>query len=132
MVFEPGKSGNPDGRPKGTADRRSELRKLLEPHAPELIAKLIELALEGDITALKHCLDKLVPNVKPTDEPIALMEFDEAVDLTAKGEMVMEAVAAGTITPDQGSALQSIIAAQSRILEVNDLAARVSALEAKQ
>ena len=132
MAFKPGESGNPEGRPKGTTDRRTELRALLAPHAPELIQKLVDLALEGDTSAIKICLDKVIPNIKPTDEPVSIAEFSEAADLTAKGELVMAAVADGELTPDQGSSLQSIIAAQGRILEVNDLAERVAALEQKK
>ena len=32
-----GETGNPKGRPKGPNDKRTELRELLRPDAPELI-----------------------------------------------------------------------------------------------
>jgi len=65
--FKKGESGNPAGRPKGTKDRRTELRGLLEPHAEELVAKAVELALAGDVTALRICMDRLIPIAKPTE-----------------------------------------------------------------
>jgi len=37
--FQPGQSGNPAGRPKGTLDRRKIFRELVEPHKNDLIKK---------------------------------------------------------------------------------------------
>jgi hypothetical protein len=65
MVFRPGQSGNPKGRPKGIADKRIELRSLLELHAEELVEKLIERAKAGDSMALRLCVERLIPRVKP-------------------------------------------------------------------
>lgn len=64
MSFQRGKSGNPAGRPKGSKDKRTELRALLEPHAPALVQKAVEQALDGDTAALKLCLDRLIPPVR--------------------------------------------------------------------
>ena len=48
MPFVKGQSGNPAGRPPGISDRRSVVKELLLPEAPKLVAKAVELALEGD------------------------------------------------------------------------------------
>lgn len=64
MAFKKGQSGNPTGRPKGSKDKRTAYRELLEPHAPALIEKAVSMALEGDTTAMKICLDRLLPTVK--------------------------------------------------------------------
>lgn len=65
MTFQPGQSGNPNGRPKGIIDKRAELRGLLESHAEEIVEKLIENAKAGDSTALRLCVERLIPRVKP-------------------------------------------------------------------
>lgn len=65
MTFQPGQSGNPIGRPKGIVDRRSEYRSMLEPYAKELIEKLVEMAKGGEPTALRLCIERLLPRVKP-------------------------------------------------------------------
>lgn len=69
MTFQSGQSGNPNGRPKGIVDKRVKLRQLLEPHAERLIEKVVELALAGDISALKICIDRLIPRLKDDGEP---------------------------------------------------------------
>lgn len=66
--FEKGQSGNPAGRPKGIADKRTELKSLLEPHAPALVQKVVEKALNGDMQALKICIDRLIPPAKVQNE----------------------------------------------------------------
>lgn len=62
--FKPGQSGNPAGRPKGAKNRSTELRSLLEPHAPALVEKAVQMALEGDTVALKLCLDRIIPTMR--------------------------------------------------------------------
>lgn len=67
MSFKKGQSGNPSGRPKGTKDKRTELRELLRPHAPVLVEKAVEMALDGDTTALKICLDRIIPAMRSVE-----------------------------------------------------------------
>jgi hypothetical protein len=67
MTFQQGQSGNPSGRPKGIMDKRAELRELLVPHSKDLIAKLVELAKSGEPTALRLCIERLLPRIKPDD-----------------------------------------------------------------
>lgn len=38
-LFQPGQSGNSNGKKPGTLNRRTQLAKLLEPHAEDLIEK---------------------------------------------------------------------------------------------
>jgi hypothetical protein len=57
---EPGRSGNPAGRPKGVRHHITVLAEhLLEGEAEGLVRKAIELALGGDVTALRMCLDRI-------------------------------------------------------------------------
>ncbi|QBQ53083.1 DUF5681 domain-containing protein [Nitrosococcus wardiae] len=108
MSFKPGKSGNPAGRPKGTKDKRTEFRELLRPHAPDLIKKAVEMALEGDATALKLCLDKLIPNLRPQAEPVSIQFNGES--LLEKGQEILKAVSKGEITPEEGNHLLASLA----------------------
>ncbi len=62
--FEKGISGNPAGKIPGTLNKRTRLNRFLEPHAEPLSNKVIELALAGDINALRLCIERLVPKAK--------------------------------------------------------------------
>ena len=127
MPFSRGKSGNPSGRPKGIRDRRTSLRDLLEPHAPELVAKAVELALAGDSAALRMCLDRLIPPAKAKDEPVRLPAV--AGSLADAGRSVLEALARGQIGPDDAGAVMSAIASQVRIVDAVEIETRLRALE---
>lgn len=128
MKYQKGRSGNPNGRPPGIRDKRTELRRLLEPHAEELVRKAVELAKGGDGAAMRLCLDRLIPTLKARDEPAP--GFGVGADAGADlGRAILRAMAAGDVTPDQASAMMAAISAHSRIVEVDELERRVAALE---
>ena len=62
MQFQKGQSDNPAGRPRGSRNQVSiRMQELLEEKAEQLVNKLVEMALAGNIGALRLCLDRLVP-----------------------------------------------------------------------
>jgi hypothetical protein len=69
MKYQPGKSGNPKGRPKGSKDRRALFRELIEPHKEMLASKAVEMALEGNEAMMKLLLDRMLP-AKPKEESL--------------------------------------------------------------
>ena len=125
--FKPGQSGNPNGKPKGAKDKRTELRGLLQPHAKELVNKVVEKALEGDTTALRLCLDRLIPPYRAGNISVVLDEIEGT--LTEKGEKIISAMGSGQITPSDASSMLTALAAQSRIIEIDNLDQRVKTLE---
>lgn len=129
MKFKPGQSGNPAGKQKGTKDKRTALRELLQPHAADLVKKAVDLALAGDTTALRICVDRIIPAVKAKDAPISLSGLSGS--LADQGRTVLDALAAGELTPDEASAVMGVISAQARIIEVDELEKRIAALEGR-
>lgn len=127
-MFEKGKSGNPAGRPKGIKDKRVEMRALLEPYAPSLIEKAVQLALEGDTTALKLCVDKIVPSMKPISESV-LIEADKS--LADTGKSVVDAMTSGSISITSGFDVLRSLQAQAKLEEMTIIEERLSALEKK-
>ena len=126
--FRPGQSGNPNGRPPHIADKRATLRSLLEPHAPALVQKAIDLALAGDSVAIRLCLDRLIPVLKPKDAPVRLPTLTGT--LVQHGQAVLDALTTGKLTPDEASTVIQTVSAQARIIEIEELEKRVAALEA--
>ena len=129
MTWEQGQSGNPAGRPPGVKDKRTAMRELLEPHATELVAKAVEMAKNGDAAALRICIDRLIPPAKAREEPVTLPLTNGT--LAEKGQAVLTALGEGSIAPDVATAILQGIAAQARIVEVDEIEKRVAALEAK-
>ena len=129
-LFKPGKSGNPNGRPKGSKDRRTKYRELFENESEDLIKKVIELAKDGDTTCLKMCIDRIVSPYRAKDQKVVLDDISGT--LTEKGEKIITAMGQGDIAPSDASAMLAALASQARILEIDELEKRVSALENKK
>lgn len=125
--FRTGRSGNPAGRPRGIEDKRTALRALLDPHAPKLIAKIVAKALKGDTTALRICIDRLIPPIKARDSAINIGKIDGT--LADRGKAVFDALSEGRVSPDEASSLMQALAAQARIVVADDLERRIKALE---
>src|SRR4029453_8739383 len=69
--FVKGQSGNPNGRPKGPRNTPTvAVETLLDGQTQALTQKAIDLALAGDITALRLCLDRILPVRK--DRPVMI------------------------------------------------------------
>ncbi len=129
MAFKKGRSGNPDGRPKGAKDKRTELRELLSPHAEDLVKKAVEKALDGDITALRLCLDRIIPPITARDTAIELDDITGT--LTEQGQKIIVAMSNGELTPSDASRMLTALASQARIVEIDELEERVRKLEVK-
>ena len=126
MAFQKGQSGNPAGKPKGAKDKRTALRELLQPHAEQLVQKAVKLALDGDTTALRICIDRIIPAAKAKDAPISL----ESLTGSPTEQAVVNALTTGALTPDEANAVMAVLTAQMRVVEVDELEKRIAALEA--
>jgi uncharacterized protein DUF5681 len=127
MPFQPGQSGNPDGRPLGIRDKRTAMRELLVPHAEALVAKAVELALSGDSTALRICIDRLIPAAKAKDDPVSLPSLTDS--LAHNSREVIKALAIGELTPEEAATVLQALASQVRIIEADEIDKRLTALE---
>jgi hypothetical protein len=128
--FARGTSGNPSGRPPGSRNKVTLLvEALLEGEAEKLTRKAIELALAGDIQALRLCLDRLTP---PCKDRLVHFELPPALNLDEIGlriTAILEAISEGRITPQEGEVLSRILCVQAHLLTTQDLEQRVEKLE---
>lgn len=80
------------------------------------------------IGILFRMLDKTLPNLKPVELPVT---FPLKQSLTEQAASILRAVATGKITPSDATALMSAVSSQARVIEVDELEARISKLEKK-
>ena len=126
--WKAGESGNPKGRPPG-AGEVSKLRSAISERVPELLAAMMARALEGDVGAARLLLERAIAPLKAVEQTQALSLPDGS--LTDQGRAVLAAVAAGELAPGQGAQLLTAIGTLGKIAELDELAARVTALESK-
>lgn len=124
-------SPNPKGRPRGILDTRSKITKALLDDAPAIARVVVDAALEGDLSAASLVLSRCAPALKPETHPVQF-RFDPAASTARQIEQVLEAMAAGAVSPDIAKQIIDGIGALSNARAVEDLEARIADLEAKE
>ena len=128
--FEKGTSGNPSGRPRGSRNATTlALEVLLDGQAQALTQKAIDLALTGDIPALRLCLDRILPPRKDRPVSFTLPPINRAQDAAAVASAVLAAVASGEITPTDAAEVGKLIDSFVKAFETAELAERLERLE---
>jgi hypothetical protein len=132
--FAKGQSGNPGGRPRGSMNRSTRAAQLLlDGEATPLSRKVVELALAGNPTALRLCLDR-------TAAPRPLGRARSAADrrrgrhpcILGAIKVVADVVGRGGITPGEGFALSQMIESFLRAIDASDFDSRLRQLEDAQ
>ena len=131
--FAKGRSGNPGGRPRGSINRSTRAAQLLlDGEATALSRKAVELALAGDPTALRLCLDRTVAPRRDRAVELALPPINSAADILGAIKVVADAVGRGGITPGEGFALSQMIESFLRAIDASDFDNRLRQLEDAQ
>ena len=121
--------GNP-GRPRGARHKTTlAIEALLEGQHTALTQKAVALALEGDVTALRMCLDRLAPPRRDAPIKIDLPQVTSAADTLSASSAVIAAVSNGEITPSEAGSIMAILSAHQRFVETLDLEVRLLKLE---
>ena len=132
--FQPGVSGNPAGRPRGSRNAALAALDAIGSEAAEAVLRsVVQAAKNGDVKAAEILLRRLWPERKG-GRPVALPglpPLTSAADLPAALARVAGAVADGTLTADEGQAVAAIVEAQRRAVETVELEARITKLEEK-
>jgi hypothetical protein len=128
--FKEGQSGNPCGMRRGSRHRATlAAEKLLDGEAQELTRKCIDLAKNGDTTALRLCLERLIPPRKDRPIVFGLPAFSSASDAASAMSGLLQAVAGGAVTPSEASNVGRLIEGYVKALELTEFEKRLAALE---
>jgi len=128
--FRKGVSGNPNGRPKGSRNNATlAAEALLAGEAEKLTRKCIDLALDGDPIALRLCMERIYPARKDRPVEFALPPINTARDAADVMSSVMNAVAAGQLTPADASELSKVVACTVKSFEAAEFADSLASID---
>lgn len=130
--FRPGQSGNPQGRPPGARNKATRAAEaLLDGEAETLTRACVTAALGGDTTALRLCLERILPPRRDRPIEFNLSPISTAAEACAAVGEIVEAVSVGDLTPIEATAIAGLVDVFVKALETRDLEARVLALETR-
>ena len=127
---ERGRSGNPAGRRTGSCNKTTEAAAaLLAGESEALTRKAVELALVGDPTAMRLCLERILPACRERSVKFALPPIESAADIAAAMKAVTSALADGAITPGEAATIAAVVDTFVRAIETSDFDRRLKELE---
>jgi hypothetical protein len=124
--------GNP-GRPRGARHKVTEaVQALLDGQTEALTQAAIDRALEGDVTALRLCLDRIAPVRKDALISFDMPEIETISDAANAARAIVRAVADGEVTPLEAATVMAVVEQFRRTLETTEIETRIAALESQK
>lgn len=121
--------GNP-GRPPGSKNKTTQIvEQLAEGQAEQLVQKVLQQALAGDISSQRLILDRIWPPRKGQPVSVAMPPINTSQDLFVAIASIWTAIREGRLTPDEASALSVVIDRSIQAIELHDITKRIAALE---
>jgi hypothetical protein len=102
---------------------------LLEGEAEKLTRKAIDLALAGDVTALRLCLERIAPARKDRPISVDLPPLHGANDMSAASAALIQAVAEGQLTPFEAAQTAKLFEVHLHAVEMTEVTSRLAQLE---
>jgi len=115
--FEPGRSGNPAGRPKGARGHATLVAEaMLEEKVKTVVDNLIDRALAGSIPATRLALDRV--SLSPRDRvAIDIPTLRSSSDVVDASAALVAAVAAGEVAPRAAKEMMAVLRAHLAMLQ---------------
>ena len=129
--FEPGNKFG-QGRPKGSRNKAkasSAARDLLDKYEANIQGKCITMALQGNETAMRLCMERISPPLRESAIRLKISKVRNAKDIEKAGTRVIEAGARGAITPTAQVSVMKSLEMLNGIFEVGQIATRLDAVE---
>jgi len=126
--FEKGRSGNPGGRRRGCRNRATlAATALLEGEAEALTRKAVEMALDGDPTAMRLCMERVLAPCRERTVEFNLPRIEGTRNGATSGpsprevawtmDAVTAALAQGEITPGEAEKIAGVVDTFVRAIE---------------
>jgi len=128
--FQKGQSGNPKGRKQGSRNKASLLlAELIDGQGEKIVQSMIRAALDGDTSAGRCLIDRLVAPRKDRPVCFELPPLVTASDRPKAMAAITAAVASGDLTASEASDLAGLVDRFVRVVETADLAAQIQELK---
>jgi len=126
--FEKGRSGNPAGRRPGCRNKATlAAAALLAGESEALTRKAVEMALAGDPTAMRLCMERVLPPCRERTVDLILPPLEGALtgettgpsvrDIARAMDAVTTALAQGEITPGEAETIAGVVDTFVRAIE---------------
>ena len=104
-----GVSGNPAGRRRGSRNKGTlAMEALLEEGAEQLINKAMTMALAGDTSAMRLCLERILPARRDRLVHLDLPPIATAKEISGAMSTIFKAIGEGEITPGEGEMMANL------------------------
>lgn len=126
--------GNRHGRGRAAGSRNNAslvLDEIAAGEAGSVLRRVLEQALEGDLKAAEMLLARVWPVKRGRPVRLSLPPVDTAAGVAAALGALVEAVAAGDVTPEEAAPIGSLLETRRRAIETVELEARLRELEDK-
>lgn len=129
--FQPGQSGNPKGRPKGSRNAVTLLAEaLLNDEAEVIIRKVVEKALEGGSAAMRLAIERMIPAKRQRTVTIDFEdEINTAADAARASSAIVSACVSGEISFEEANQMIGLIQTHVTLLQSADLEERMASAE---
>jgi len=118
------------GRPPGSRNKTTRVyQDKLDSHGENLINRCVYLAHQGDPTALRLCMERLMPARRQRTVQFKVPPVKTLADVDAASESVVSDVARGRLTPAEGQAISGLLEGRRRVIETQEMEERIRALE---
>ena len=106
------------------------VEQMFERFGGALANKAVNMALEGNMAAMRLCVSRIVAPRRKRASEFALPPLRTAADLAPAVAAIAEAVGDGAISTDEAFQLSQIVDAFARALAAGDVEERLQRLEA--
>ena len=131
--FVKGVAPNPAGRPVGARHKATVLaEKLMQDDATNIVNAVLTAARNGDMTAARIVIDRLVPVRKGAPVTFNLPAIKTAADVVSALGTVAQEMACGELTPDEATAVAGVLEIKRRAIETCDIEERLRKVEEAQ
>lgn len=118
------------GQPQGSRNKATiALQALLDGEGEAITRVAVERAKRGDSTALRLCLERLIPEKRDRTVQLNFVSIETTTGVAQALDTLLQAVGSGEITPGEASTLASVLEARRRVIETQELEQRIAKLE---